>query len=137
MERSGMELDLSFSPTLSFLTLNLVTDLMVLLSLIRFIIYFGILKEFSFCPKLKLIPMSLQPDSVNLWYFKLKWLLELPEYQRSTTSGRKDKDVTNSLSLCLKGSHFFILYFVPRYSYLKRPYNLKNLLDKEKRNCVF
>ncbi|XP_023320195.1 nck-associated protein 1 isoform X2 [Eurytemora carolleeae] len=35
MERSGMELDLSFSPTLSFLTLNLVTDLMVLLSLIR------------------------------------------------------------------------------------------------------
>ena len=33
------------------------------------------LKELSFCHKLEfLIPTSLQPDGVNLWYFKLVWL---------------------------------------------------------------
>ena len=35
-------------------------------------------KELSICHKL-LIPISLQPDSVKLWYFKLR-LLDLTEF---------------------------------------------------------
>ena len=40
--------------------------------------------------RILLIPISIEPDGVNLWYFKLPYIIQSLKYERSTRSGCKD-----------------------------------------------